>query len=287
MAKLKHSKLKNTQILFELLTRQVAADTIRGTETSPALRLIQKYYKPGTVLSKELGLYESLSRQKYKSESKAETLLREVLKARRALDAKRLADTKYELVKEIKSNYNLDAFTRTQLPDYKLYASIYSLFESDTKAKLTPEQAVNCRFSIIEHISGKAAKKPQMLEESGAIAEYKKETEEVRLLAYRLMIENFNKKYSKLTAQQKTLLREYINNVSNSDTMKNILITNAKAVRQNITKLIPKVADKVTVIKLKEIYKLTKKYDDVRLVNENHVLAMLMYMELIKELKKC
>jgi len=287
MAKLKHSKLRNTQILFELLTRQVAADTIRGTETSPALRLIQKYYKPGTLLSKELGLYESLSRQKYKSELKAETLLREVLKARRALDAKCLSEAKYELVKEIKSNYSIDAFTRTQLPDYKLYASIYNLFESNTKAKLTPEQAVNCRFSIVEHICGKSTKKPHKVEESKAIAEYKKETEEVRLLAYRLLIENFNKKYSKLTVQQKNLLREYINNVSNSDTMKDILITNAKVVRQNITKLLPKVTDRVTVIKLKEIYKLTKKYDDVRLVNENHVLAMLMYMELIKELKKC
>lgn len=287
MAKLKHSKLKNTQILFELLTRQVAADTIRGTETSPALRLIQKYYKPGTLLSKELGLYESLSRQRYKSEAKAETLLREVLKVRRSINAKQLTEAKYELVKEIKAKYSLDAFTRTQLPDYKLYASIYSLFESDTKAKLRPEQAVNCRFTIIEHICGKSTKKEQLQESAKVLDDFKKETEEVRLLAYRLMIETFNKKYSNLTAQQKTLLREYINNIANSDTMKTVLVANAEQVRKNITKLLPKVEDRVTAIKLKEIYKLTKKYDDVKVVNENHVLAMLMYMELVKELKKC
>lgn len=287
MAKLKHSKLKNTQILFELLTRQVAADTVRGTETSPALRLIQKYYKPGTLLSKELGLYESLSRQRYKSEAKAETLLREVLKVRRSMNAKQLAEAKYELVKEIKTKYSLDAFTRTQLPDYKLYASIYSLFESDAKAKLRPEQAVNCRFTIIEHICGKSTKKEQLQESAKVLDDFKKETEEVRLLAYRLMIETFNKKYSNLTAQQKTLLREYINNIANSDTMKTVLVANAEQVRKNITKLLPKVEDRVTAIKLKEIYKLTKKYDDVKVVNENHVLAMLMYMELVKELKKC
>lgn len=287
MAKLKHSKLKNTQILFELLTRQVAADTIRGTEASPALRLIQKYYKPGTLLSKELGLYESLSRQRYKSEAKAETLLREVLKVRRGMNTKQLTEAKYELVKEIKTKYSLDAFTRTQLPDYKLYASIYSLFESDAKAKLRPEQAVNCRFTIIEHICGKSTKKKQLQESAKVLDDFKKETEEVRLLAYRLMIETFNKKYSNLTAQQKTLLREYINNIANSDTMKTVLVANAEQVRKNITKLLPKVEDRVTAIKLKEIHKLTKKYDDVKVVNENHVLAMLMYMELVKELKKC
>lgn len=287
MAKLKHSKLKNTQILFELLTRQVAADTIRGTEASPALRLIQKYYKPGTLLSKELGLYESLSRQRYKSEAKAETLLREVLKVRRGMNTKQLTEAKYELVKEIKTKYSLDTFTRTQLPDYKLYASIYSLFESDAKAKLRPEQAVNCRFTIIEHICGKSTKKKQLQESAKVLDDFKKETEEVRLLAYRLMIETFNKKYSNLTAQQKTLLREYINNIANSDTMKTVLVANAEQVRKNITKLLPKVEDRVTAIKLKEIHKLTKKYDDVKVVNENHVLAMLMYMELVKELKKC
>ena len=57
MGKLKHSKCKNTGILFELLVRQIAADTLGG-KNSLALEIIKFHFKKGTELTKELNFYQ-------------------------------------------------------------------------------------------------------------------------------------------------------------------------------------------------------------------------------------
>lgn len=282
MAKSKHSKLKNTQILFELLTRQVAADTIKGVD-SPALKMIHKYFKGNSTLSTELALYESLCNQAYKSKEKANMLVREVLKARKKLSEQTLKKGKYQLVKEISDNYVLEDFLKTPLPNYKLYASIYTLFEAINASSL-PEKIVESKFCIIEHLT--RGSKPVVQESADpVIEEYKKQNEDIRILAYKLLIESFNTKYQKLTVQQKNILKEYINNVSNSDGLRKVLVTEVSKVRKEIEKYLPTVTDQITTIKLKEVLHLTDKYKTIKKVNENHVLSVLLYIELLKEIK--
>ena len=41
--KIKHSKYKNTGILFELLVRQITADTLKGVD-SPAINLLKENF---------------------------------------------------------------------------------------------------------------------------------------------------------------------------------------------------------------------------------------------------
>lgn len=282
MAKSKHSKLKNTQILFELLTRQVAADTIKGVD-SPALKMIHRFFKTNSALSNELALYESLCNQSYKSKEKANMLVREVLKARKKINEQSLKKQKYQLVKEVKENYKLEDFLKTPLPNYKLYASIYTLFEAINASSL-PEKIVESKFCIIEHIT-RGSKTKQTQSEDPVLEEYRKQTEDIRILAYKLLIENFNSKYQNLTIQQKTILKEYINNVSNSDSLRQLLVKEVTKVRSEIEKFIPIVKDQVTVIKLKEVLHLTEKYKSIKKVDENHVLSVLLYMELLKEVK--
>ena len=72
--KMKHNKIKNTGILFELLTRQITADLMER-DTSKAVNLVKKYFKNGTEIGKEYQLYKILTETKYNTESRAETLV--------------------------------------------------------------------------------------------------------------------------------------------------------------------------------------------------------------------
>ena len=50
--KVKHSKYKNTGILFELLTRQLTSDTITGNQTK-SLSFLKKHFNSKTELIKD------------------------------------------------------------------------------------------------------------------------------------------------------------------------------------------------------------------------------------------
>jgi len=283
MKKSTHSKIKNTAILFELLTRQIAADTIQGRDNSPAIKIIKEYFNGKTGLAKELALYQSLINESYKSKEKANYLINAVLKARKSIDLDKLRTEKYNLIKEVKNHYDLESFFKTTLTDYKLYASIYRVFEGN--ASVNPNELVNSRFTIIEHIVDK--KKPRV--EDGSIKkilnEYTNQDETVRLLAYRLLVDKFNDKYKNLSDKQKGILKEYINNVSNTVTLKGFVVTEAATIKKALLKQSTAVQDKVVKIKLNEVINLLGKYDKIKTVNENHILSLLLYYELHKELK--
>ena len=103
--KLKHSKIKNTGILFELLTRQITADVLAGKSTK-SVKIVKKFFNENTELGKELQLYRILSEKHYQSENKAQELVNTVVKARKKISNSRLRNEKYNLIKEIKENYN-------------------------------------------------------------------------------------------------------------------------------------------------------------------------------------
>jgi hypothetical protein len=282
MKKSTHSKIKNTAILFELLTRQVAADTIKGVEKSPALAIIKEFFKSNSILAKELVLYQTLLNEKYTNTAKANYLLNTVVKLRNKMNADKLRDQKYNLIREVKKHYDLQEFFKTNLNDYKLYASIYRVFEGVSVAKVT--DVVKSRYTILEHIT---KKNQARLSEAAEVAvdDYLKQDEEVRLLAYKLMIDKFNEKYAGLSAKQKAILKEYINNVSNTAGLKQFVVTEGKAISNTIKKMLPKVQDTITTIKLTEVCNLVNKFEKARSIKEEHVLSLLLYHELLKELK--
>lgn len=281
MKKSTHSKIKNTAILFELLTRQVAADTIKGIDKSPALALIKEYFKSNSVVAKELVLYQTLVNERFSNPEKASYLVNTVVKLRNKLDAKVLRDTKYSLIREIKNHYELGDFFKTNLTDYKLYASIYRVFEGVTVSKAS--EVVNSRFTIIEHLTKK--KSNQLQESINPVGDYLKQDEEIRLLAYKLMIDKFNEKYANLSAKQRSILKEYINNISNTVSLKEFATNEAKQLQTQLKKQLPKVVDKITKIKLNEVVNMLDSFPKMRTIKEEHILSLLLYYELIKELK--
>jgi hypothetical protein len=278
MKKSTHSKLKNTGILFELLTRQITADTMVGVSDSPALKIVKEFFGPKKTLAKELVLYHTLINESFKAPAKAEMLLATTIKLRKALNQRVLQESKYQLIKEVKKHYDLREFFKATVADYKLHAAIYRLFEGAGVTQVA--ELVKSRSTITEHIMRKRQTSPEV----DTTQSYLKESEDVRLLAYRLMLEKFNDKYSVLSAGQRKILKEYINNISNTSELRTFIIQESKALKQLITKKADKVKDKVTAIKLAEVAHLLDRNQTIKRAREEHVHGLLLYHELLKEL---
>lgn len=278
MKKSTHSKLKNTGILFELLTRQITADTMVGVADSPALKIVKEFFGPKKTLAKELVLYHTLINESFKSPSKAEMLLATTVKLRKGLNHKILQESKYQLIKEIKNHYDLREFFKATVADYKLHAAIYRIFEGAGVTQAA--ELVRSRSTITEHIMRKRQTAPEV----DTTQSYLKEDEEVRLLAYRLMLEKFNDKYSVLSAGQRKILKEYINNISNTSELRTFIIEESKALKQQINKKAKNVKDKITAIKLAEVAHLLDRNQKIKRAKEEHVHGLLLYHELLKEL---
>lgn len=278
--KIKHSKVRNTGILFELITRQITADIIENKD-GLAVNLLKKYFSPKTQLGKEYELYKILTTETYKSESKANHLVEAVLKTYNKINRSQLRREKYNLVSEIKNSYNVNEFFMARIPNYKVYASIYKLFESLTITD--PSTETDARFTIIESITKK--KKEDKVEENKTIAGYKKSEKDLRLLTYQVLVEKFNKKYKSLSEQQKGLLRKYINNISNTNQLKEFVEKESIKVKKQLQSFLPNIDDEVTSIKLKEAIKQSDKLLRGRIVEDNQVITLMRYYQLLKELK--
>jgi len=276
MKKIKHSKFKNTAMLFELLTRQITSDIISANE-SVAIQILKKYFNKNTELIKEYRLYKTLCDERLKSDTKANMLIEAVLKARRGLNRKKLQTEKYELIKSIKENFNIDSFFQTKVQNYKLLASVYKVFENNEIDN--PIEFTQSRITILENITSN--NKNKIVTESVTIAN---EPKEVRLLAYKYMVERFNEKYGGLNESQKTLLREYIGNVSNTNNLKSLIQTEAVSIRNIFAKNMHRVKDKSLKIKLVEVVGLLDEYKTIKKVEENHISALLRYYSLIDDL---
>jgi hypothetical protein len=280
MKQLKHSKVKNTGVLFELLVRQVASDTLNNTDSS-AIGLLKKYFGKNTELSKELNLYQTAIKEQFNKEEKASSLIEALIAARKQLNESALSRQKYNLIKEIKENYILEDFFKTKVNDYKVLASIYKLFEYQPADN--PSEFVTNKYTLIEHVVRTNVTKPAQLSE---MALFTQQNKDVRILTYKLLVDKFNEKYSELNEGQKRLLRNYINSITESTDLKNFLDTEIATVTSELNKLTKSVTDKVVKIKLKEVTSLLTEISKAKSVKDNHVLSLLRYHELIKELKK-
>ena len=280
MAKsIKHSKLKNTGVLFELLVRQITSDTLNGMNESPALKIVKEYFGKSTILKKELNLYNSLINEKFANILKAEKFLDVVLNERQKISNLILRRKKYNLIKEINNNYDLELFFKTKISNYKLNASIYKLFETQKNEKINnPKIIMECKDTVIDHISTSS---PKTIQER-VLKEYSKQDKGIRLLSYKLLLEKFNEKYGKsLDSQQRNLLRKYIN--ENSSVVVNYINTEANTERKKIVKAANNIDDKITSIKLKEVANQLKKIEKSKRLNEKHLTTLMNTYELVKE----
>ena len=277
MTKLKHSKFKNTGILFELLVRQIASDTLAGKD-SLALEIIKKHFKKGTELSKELKMYQALTKENFDTQYKAQEFVNIIIQERNNLNESILRRQKYNLIKSIKESFVMEDFFKYRVNNYREMASVFKLFEHTQST--SPKEYVDCKNTILETITKKDV---EIITET-TDREYASQPKEVRMLAYKFLIDSFNSKYTNLSESQKKVLRNYINNVDNSDKLRKFVLSEVKRLKSEFNTL--KIADKVTQIKLNETVSLIDNIVSSKVISENQVLSLLRYHELLQELKR-
>ena len=278
----KHSKFRNPAILFELLVRQTTADLVQNKDTK-AVKILKKYFV-NTELGKEYQLYNSFNTTEKLSEAKAEMFISTVLEQRKKLDNEKLNKQKYNLIKEIKSSYNIDDFFKAKIDSYKTYASIYTVFESQYSSTVDTKQVLLNKINLLEHITEEEIQnKPITVT---MVQDLMKEDKEIRLLAYKLMVEKFNSKYNNFSERQKEVLKEYINNISETESLKSYLNGLIKQIKTELIEIKKGIEDKVTVIRLNETMKLLNPIKQNESIKDDAISNLLQYIELIDILKQ-
>ncbi len=282
MANIKHNKFRNSGIIFELLTLQITSDIISGKD-SPAVNILKEHFT-NSELSKEYKLYKILSSSNVLSESKANMLVETTVNLHKKLNKSLLRKQHYNLIKEIKSNYDIDNFFKAKINNYKIYAAAYTLFESSNSTNfINPEILIKNKVSLLEHLTKKSTNEET---KDKIMEEYLNSDKGTRFLIYRTLIEKFNSKYSNLSVNQKEILREYINNITNTNNLKEYINNKFVDFKKELKKLFETVSDKTTVIKLNEVIKIIRPISKIENVKDDDVLNLLQYSYLIEELKK-
>lgn len=277
--KFKHKKIKNTGLLYELLIRQMTSDVLKG-ETPKSIRLIKKYFKEGSPLQEELHLYNTLYHSKEKDSGYTMSIIDAAIKSRRTINEDKLNKLKYQLVKEIKDSFNKDIFLKTQIDNYKLYASIYNIFEN--KEIDNPSLFLKNKLLIANYISSNTK------ESSPEKQEFMESVDpELRSLTFKLLTEKFNTKWSSaLNEHQKDILRHYIFNSIDSENTKEFISKHIRRLSKQLSESIAKTTDRVVKVKLEEVSNLLPNIENVAFITENHYLSLIRYYELLKQVTK-
>jgi hypothetical protein len=284
---IKHNKIRNTGILFELLVRRVATDVLDGKTDSFAIKLMKEHFHSKTELGKELQLYRTFFNTTKITEGKAFNILDLVLDRRKRLNEKLLSSQKFLLIKEIKQHCDLKEFMAGRVPSYKVYASIYKLFEGALSEDDvdTIDDIISSRFVVVEHLKGELNEEP-IVKETTYSDTMKDQPEEIRYLSYKFLLEKFNEKYSNFSEKQKALLREYINNGTNIEKFSKYIKEQASELLLSIKQNSHKIGDEVTKIKINEVITQLENIKERTSVKDNYITALLIAHQISHELSE-
>ena len=278
--KIKHSKYKNTGILFELLVRQITADTLKGVD-SPAIDILKSYFVK-TSLGREYKLYESVMKSKPLNNTQAGLMISTVLESTTKLNRKSIKKQKYNLIKEIKKHYDLESFFGSKISNYKEIAAVYTLIESFHNDKPNLDQINNSKIIILEHLTKKKIQKDA---KQTVLEEFSGYDKDVRTLTYKVLLEKFNSKYDVLTNDQKQVLKEYINSVESTPDLRNFYNTKINELKATLEKENKNVKDKATQIKISEVAKFLTELNKTDKVDDSNLVDLLRYYQLVNEIQ--
>ncbi len=275
---IKHSKFRNTGLLFELLVRQITSDTLEG-KNSAAINILKKHFV-NTELGKEYKLYEQVTAYKNLSEAKAEMVINTLVETSTKLKRSEIRKQKYNLVREIRDSYSVEKFFKAKVTNYKVFAALNNLIENQSSEKIAPETVINNKITILEHLTKTSATAPA----DELMEEYKGYGKDIRILTYKMLLEKFNEKYDHLTVKQKEVLREVITSVDNTDKLKEYYNTRIVEVHELLQKKTETIKDEVLKIKITEVLKYVKPLEKTEKVTNDAIINLLQYYELVNEL---
>jgi len=281
--KIKHSKYRNTGLIFELLVKQIAADTLNNKD-SEAVNILKKYFSGRTTLAKEYKLYEFVLRNNKLAQAKAEAVLSTITEVSRKFNQETLKKQKYSLISEIKKTYKLEEFFGMEVRDYKPLAALYCLLEAQNNSEIVdPKVLVSNKFTILEHLTSNPQEKEAV--KDSLIEDFSKYDKDLKMLTFKILLEKFNDKYKDLLPEQKNILREFITSVNSNRRLTSLVNKELKVLKEQISKLIGKVKDEVIKIKLQEIIKTIQPLKNTEKANDTHLVNLMQYYDLINELK--
>ena len=279
--KIKHSKYKNTGILFELLVRQITADTLKGGN-SPAIDILKEYFI-NTSLGKEYKLYESILKSKVLNEGRANMVIDTILGASTRFNRTSLKKQKYNLINEIKKHYNIESFFGSKISNYKELASLYTLIESsNSKNVKNTNQVLENKITLLEHLTKKEIENTS---KQTVLNEFSKYDKDVRTLTYKILLEKFNNKYDVLTDDQKQVLKEYINSVDSTPDLRNFYNNKILDLRSTLKEITKNIKDKATQVKITEVTKFLTELKKTDKVGDDNLVDLLRYYQLINEIQ--
>jgi hypothetical protein len=279
---IKHSKYKNTGILFELLVRQITTDTLDDKD-SPAKDILKKYFIK-TELGREYKLFETLLKKTSLTEGRANIVVNTLIDSSKTLNRGSIKRQKYNLINEIQKHYNINEFFNHKLPNYKIYAAFYTLLEiANTSEIINPEQTINNKVTILEHLT--AAKITETKVRDEVMIEFENSDKDVRLLAYRMVLENFNEKYDTLHPKQKLILKEYITSIDNTPRLREFYNNKIIEIKKELIDLNKTTKSKATQIKINEILTVISPSTKNTKITDSDLVDLLQYYDLINELE--
>ncbi len=278
---IKHSKFRNTGILFEVVVRKITSETLSGKD-SPAINILKKHFV-NTELGKEYKLYETIFKSKNLNNNKANTTLTTVLEQSKKLNRTRIRKEKYNLINELKNHYNVEDLFKTKMNDYKAQASLYTLVEAyNTDKLIDPNQIIDNKVTLLEYLTSKEVVRDNV--KNDIITEFKSQDKDIRTLTYHVMLEKFNEKYDELNLKQKSILKEFIESVDNTSRLKEFYNNEVKIIKESIKSSISKVKSEVVKIKLNEVSYLIKEIAKRTIIKSDHFVDLLQYHSLLEEL---
>lgn len=281
--KIKHSKYRNTGLIFELLVKQIAADTLSKKE-SPAIGIIKEYFANKSSLAKEHKLYSLVLKANGVSQKKAEAIVSTVTEVSRKIDQSILKNQKYKLISEIKKHYNIDEFFGIQVRDYKPLAALYCLLEAQNNSELVdPQYLVDNKLTILEHLTAREQNEDSV--KDTLIEEYSKYDKDLKMLTFKILLEKFNDNYKDLLPEQKNILKEFITSVNSNTRLRNVVNEELTKLSSEVNKLSQKVKDEVVKIKLEEVAKAIVPLKKTEKISDNHLVNLMQYYDLVNELK--
>ena len=280
---IKHSKFRNTGILFEVIVRKITSETLSGKE-SPAINILKSHFV-NNELGKEYKLYESIFKSKNLDSTKASTVLTTILESSKKLNRTRIRKEKYNLIKELKVHYNVEDLFKTKLNDYKAQASLYTLLETyNTEKLIDPNQIIDNKVTLLEYLTSKDVSRDNVKE--NVIEEFKSQDKDIRTLTYYVLLEKFNDKYSTLNSRQKHILKEFIESVDNTPSLKEFYNKEVLHIKESIKDQIEITKSEVIKIKLNEVMSLINELGKKTTIKSDHLVDLLQYHSLLEELTK-
>lgn len=280
--KIKHSKFKNTGLIYELLVKQITSDLI-SKKDSPAVSILRKYYSGKSALVQEYGLYKAILEGVNLTTIRADFLVNAALKAGRALNQRELQTQKYNLISEIKEHYVLEDFFSITVKEYKPLAAFYCLLEATrSKDLIDPQSIVNNKVTLLEHMTCRYQSEKDVTD--SLIEEFSNYDKDLRLLTFKVLLEKYNQKYSSLLGEQKAILKKVIS-LGSVRELREYVNSEFASILSEVMQIHSRMPRGIEKIKLMEAAKMLQPVPNTEKVTDEHLVRLLQFYDLINELK--